>query len=786
MKRREFVRILGSAVGGLAVPFEMAPGSQGNPGDADPGWTPGIEQLTNSTCTLCPGGCGINCRVVDGSLVGIKGSTFNPINRGGVCPSGMAGIQHLYNPDRLKGPMARDGEKGSGKWREISWEEGFALLNEKIAPYKSAGDGSGVAFLSGAARGTKADLIHILMRSFGEGAEVYLDDAIDAYPHVFNLVHGIPRYPAFDFESSDIIFSFGADLLNAWWCPLQAQTAYGSNMGGSADQRGNLVQFEHRLSNTGAQAGEWVPVNPGSYGAMALGMAYVLIKEELYDRDFVSLRTTGFDNWIDDDGISHVGLKDLILQLYYPEEVSRITGVEEETIIRLGKEFGKADSAVAVGDYMASYNKNGLYSLMAVHVLNLLGGSVNKSGGITVQRDLPLTPLNQSIPPGRQVSSYIAEGGVAFDSADRRIDKFPERVLWGSTKGVDLLFVYKTNPIFAQANNDAFEEALKKVPFVVSFASFQDETTQYADLVLPDHVFLESWDDVISPPTFPFPIWGLVKPVVSPSYDTRNCGDIILKLTKELDESAAADLPASDMKGLLEYRARGLFESKRGMILDRPFEKKLLGSLEERGWWIRSRVGFDDFWKNLVDRGGWCDPFVDWDNWDAVCGNDDRKIHFYIPELGELEGNELASMPHHEGTEIRSEIDYPLLLVPFRMSRIDGGEGGKIPWVIESSGPMAQLLWDGWVEVNPVTADRFGVKNGDSVWVESKRGKIKLRANVRPGIVEGVVSVPAGLGHKVGTWSDVGANVMDVVEKEYEKRTGLPSWQTTPVKIYRA
>jgi anaerobic selenocysteine-containing dehydrogenase len=747
--------------------------------------------MINTTCTLCPGACGITCRIVDGSLVDIMGNVFNPINRGGICPTGMAALELLYSPDRLHGPRVREGEKGGGKWRDIEWDEALSILNEKLTALKRDGKMDGVAFLSGASSGSMADLIHTFVKGTGRGT-IYLDDRLDAYPHVFNLMHGIPRYPAFDLKNTDTIFSFGVDLLNAWYSPLQAQGAYGDLKGRSVGSKGDLIQIEHRLSRTGTQAAEWVPIKPGTYGALALGMAYVLIKEDLFDHDFITRRTTGFDSWIDADGTNHIGMRDLILQFYYPEEVSRITGVKEETILRLGKKFGNADHAVAVGDIMVSYQTNGLFSLMAVHTLNLLKGNVGRSGGITVQRDLSLVPL----PGGKagDVSSpgsgerYLAESGIILKTEYPRINKFPEKVLWQSQQnvGMDLLFVYRTNPVFSQIDGDAFQKALQKIPFVVSFSSVMDETSCFADLVIPDDHFLEKWEDAFASPTFPYSVWGVVKPVVSQVHNTKNAGDVLLRLLEKFGDKSASTVKFKDMEELLRYRAKGLFEAGRGMVLDGSFERHLAENLEGRGWWIKPKYDFDKFWDLLIERGGWYDPFVDWENWAAVCGNRDKKVHFFIPELGEIEGKDLGSLPHHEDVEITKDIDYPFLLVPFRMSKIDDGEGTRVPWVIESNGPMAGLTWESWVEINPVTADKVGIKDGDLVWLESRRGKIQLRARVFEGIVEGVLSVPIGMGHRYGMWAKAGANVMEILEEAGDKRSGLPSWQSTPVKIYRA
>ena len=146
--------------------------------------------------------------------------------------------------------------------------------------------------------------------------------------------------------------------------------------------------------------------------------------------------------------------------------------------------------------------------------------------------------------------------------------------------------------------------------------------------------------------------------------------------------------------------------------MDNPFERSLMESLEGRGWWIRPKLEFEEFWDLLVQRGGWYDPFVDFDHWERACGHPDRKIRLFVPGLGGREGDDLASVPHHEVPELVMDVDYPFTLVPFRMARIDGGTSGWIPWVIESSGPAARLLWGSWVELSPAGEVKAGGGGG--------------------------------------------------------------------------
>ena len=153
--------------------------------------------------------------------------------------------------------------------------------------------------------------------------------------------------------------------------PVRMLRVYGYLRQERPGPKAKIIQIESRFSATAAKADEWVPINPGTEGALALGIAYILIREGLYDRPFVDSRTFGFEDWKDSDGKTHVGFKKLVLQEYNVDAVARVTGVPVATVLRIAKEFATHRPAIAVGQ-MAS--TNALYSLMAVHALNALVG----------------------------------------------------------------------------------------------------------------------------------------------------------------------------------------------------------------------------------------------------------------------------------------------------------------------------------------------------------------------------------------------------------------------------
>src|SRR5690606_30423373 len=191
----------------------------------------------------------------------------------------------------------------------------------------------------------------------------------------------------YDLNNASYVFAFGGNL-------LESSRSVMGNLGTLAfmrrgrPQRGKLVVAHPRLSLSGIKADEWIPIRPGTCGALALGMANVIINSQLYDREFVEKFCFGFEDFEDEDGRTHMGFKNLVLQQYTLERVSRITGVATEDIARLAGEFATNRPAVAVlpeepGEM--SYG-NSLYSAMAVHALNALVGSIDVKGGVLVQR----------------------------------------------------------------------------------------------------------------------------------------------------------------------------------------------------------------------------------------------------------------------------------------------------------------------------------------------------------------------------------------------------------------
>jgi anaerobic selenocysteine-containing dehydrogenase len=219
---------------------------------------PGVEKWVPTVCGQCMGGCGILVRIIDGWAVNIAGNPLHPVNRGTLCPKGIAGLQGLYDPDRIRTPLKRIGKRGEGRWQPIPWEEALSTVTESLKKLRQSGEPHRLAVLGGRYRGLMRSLWERFMEAFG--SPNYIDNQFqwEGSPvEGLYLTQGIITPPAYDFENTRYILSFGSGLLESYWSPVQALSAYGQFRRGKPEQRGKLVQIEPRLSVTGIKADEW-------------------------------------------------------------------------------------------------------------------------------------------------------------------------------------------------------------------------------------------------------------------------------------------------------------------------------------------------------------------------------------------------------------------------------------------------------------------------------------------------------------------------------------------------
>ncbi len=800
--RRGFIQAVGASAGAAAL-------VSGHLAKADVSvsglerWATPEETLVPSICQQCPGGCGFIARTLDGELAGIAGNPLHPINRGALCPKAYGALQLLYDPNRLRGPLARDGARG--RLRPIGWDEALRLVTARLSELRSKGLAHTVAILGGQYRGYRDTVWQRFAEAYGTPNYIRVRCLAPEQPALAHqLMQGVTSPLSYDLAQAHCILSFGVGLLESWLGPVHASRAFAGLRAGAERQRGRLIHVDPRRSHTAIKADRWVPIIPGTDGLLALGIANALIREGLYDREFVEQHTHGFEDWVDASGQRHEGFKDLVLSEYGLLTVSNATGVPVKTILEIARDLATLKPAVVVGERGPAYGRDDLHTRMAIHSLNALLGNIGGAGGILVQAALPLSPL----PPVRQ--DETAKRGLShprIDGAGRGRYRLvasapqvlPERILGGDPYPINALFLFATNPLANHPAKEAFARAFERIPFIVSFSPFLDESSARADVILPDSTYLERWQDDQVAHLAGFSCFSLAGPATLPRHDTRDTVDVVLQLAKSVGGSVAHSLPWESFDKLLHAGAHGLWESGRGYVISTPAEESLRRVLERQGYWVPEFKSYDEFWKALVKRGAWWDPTGLPVGRKALLRTASGKFEFHSTALEQIvseavkrEGTDAPLVQALGGRDRGDRLylplvpipareergEFPLRLITYRLMTRPIGGGRNQPWLLEQPAVLVRAAWERWVEVHRETATKLGIAEGDAVWVESMKGRIRLRVRLVAGGSPEVVNIPLFGGE--------GPSQNDLIANETDAFRGFGLLNTTRVKVSKA
>lgn len=673
---------------------------------------PGTASWYPTVCQQCPAGCGILVKVREGRAKKIEGNPDYPVNMGKTCARGQAGLQLLYNPDRVQGPMKLAGPRGSGGYQPIDWDEALNLVADRLKRLQREGQPDKFIFLTNLLRGHEQTLVTRFMQAFGSPHHFrydYFD--YETLSAANSLSFGYPAVPDYDMANTNYLISFGADFLETWISPVRYGVSFGQLRQGRPGKRGRFVQIEPRLSMTGANADEWVPIRPGREGLLALGMARVILA------DSPGLRKSEAKAWEE------------ALERYDLQYVSQTTDIPAETISRLAREFIENRPSLAIAGGSAAGDTNGVANLVAINALNLIAGSVGTRGGILFG---PTSPTLKQAKASKDSSGFsgLARAAGLLEAGQ-----------------VDTLFLHRTNPAFSAPGGLKFADKLNKASFIVSYSSFLDESTMLADLILPDHTYLERWGDDL-PPAMSSEVAGLIQPAVEPFYNTRPTADLLLALAKRVGGKLSAALP---WESFLDY---------------------LKGSWQDT--YVKEGNRSDDFdsaWSDMLKRGGqWTEPRVQAQTLKAAHDAISSQLAYQEPRFAD------------------NEKEYPFYLHLYPTLALSEGRGANQPWMQELPDPMTGVVWGSWVEISPAAADKLDIAEGDLVWVESGRGKIKLPAHIYPAIRPDMIAIPLGQGHtSYGRYAkDRGVNPLAIVADISQEQSGALAWAATRVKVYKA
>jgi len=473
MDRRDFIKKLtagsaGAAAasctpvdGGKLIPYLVPPDDI----------VPGVPTWYATACRECPSGCGVLARVREGRVVKLEGNPEHPESRGALCPRGQAGLQGLYDPDRITGPLLRV----DGELRPTDWDTAMARLRELL------GDGP-VGWVGHHITGTLDAVVDDVLATYPGSRRVRFETlGYAASMTAWDRLIGQAVVPSVDLSETDMIVTFGADFLETWLGTVSMTRGFAAARQVEQGERCRFVQISPRRGLTGDNADEWVSIEPGHEAAVAAALA-AEVAAELGDR---------LDPETRDLALAWVGDVDA-------QAAAAAAGIETAQVRGLARALVSASNPVVLGGGHMLGSAAAADLETAVGLLDLLLGATGRT--VFPESPLPLSAL----------------------SSDAELLEVLDMAKAGE---IGALLLHHANPVHALPLAAGAREALEAVP-VISFASLLDESTLLADLVLPDHSPLESWGDheigagrVV-----------LQQPAMQPLHDTRATGDLLSEL----------------------------------------------------------------------------------------------------------------------------------------------------------------------------------------------------------------------------------------------------------------
>jgi thiosulfate reductase/polysulfide reductase chain A len=557
--RREFIKIGGAGLGAAAFGSGLLTNWWGlDPGVVHDPATDG-DTVVPTFCELCFWKCGVLAHVKDGRVTKIVGNPEHPLSRGRLCPRGTGGTGLLYDPDRLKKPLLRrHGKRGEQTFEEVSWGAALDFTAGRLEEIRRKHGPEALALFS---HGYGGSFFKTLMAAYGSGniAAPSYAQCRGAREAAFQLTFGAPLGSPenLDLANSRVITLLGSHL--------------GENMHNTQVQdfatalsRGaQVIVVDPRFSTAAGKARYWLPIKPGTDLALLLAWMHVIIEEGLYDRDYVEKYATGLPELK-----AHLADKT-------PEWAFTETTIPAETIVATARFIAGARPASLVhpGRHVSWYGDD-TQRVRAIAILNALLGSWGRRGGffIPASMGVPKVPAPAAAPKPKAAPD--APKGAAYPFADEVLAHGLRDATIPGTGAYDIKgwLVYGTNLIQALPEPARTIKAIHELDLLVAVDVLPAEIVGYADVVLPESIYLERWDD-IAPPPWREPFLAVRQPAVAPLYDSKPGWWIARELARRLGHGDF--FPWEDAGAMVEGRiAKGGYDvatiKAKGVLLGKP------------------------------------------------------------------------------------------------------------------------------------------------------------------------------------------------------------------------
>ena len=553
--------------------------------------------------------------------------------------------------------------------------------------------------ISGDENGTMNELLAGFAAQTGSGHFFAMPSDAQTTAQAWRLMGGRGRV-GFDIPNSDYVFAVGANVLETWGPVVVNRHAWGQARPAGAEPAMRLAYAGPVQNNTAAGADLWLPIKPGTELFLLLGVARQLIK------DGVAAPAKGLDEFVE------------LVAKWTPEKVCAITGLMPERFAAVVEGLKKAKKPlVVVGSEMDQ--GGGTAPVRIGMAINMLLDRVNKEGGMRV---IPLAPAAVK---GSASYDVLMQGDLVSYAAEMAQGNRPE---------VGVLMIYEANPVYALPGKD-IEAVFKKSGFSVAFTCFFDETARRCDLVLPNALGLERYDDVADPFGYGKFVYALVRPVAEPLYQARPAGDVIIDMAYKL----GINLGVSDVVTMLKTKAFNMGAD--------------WGSLSDGNVYVSDIVVPQKVLKEILEYGSDSGLSAAIEKAEAQASSGKGLAVAFVNKLG-LGTPETAIPPFNTKLITNDELDKNVLVAA----------------------------------VNGATLKKLGLYEGNRVVLTGKAGKVMAKIRVFEGVTDDTVALTMGFGHTAfGEFNDgKGMDVMALVTPSFEPGSGLSVWNDTRVNVAQA
>jgi anaerobic selenocysteine-containing dehydrogenase len=687
-------------------------------------------EIVRTTCGLCQIGCGVCAHVSGGRILKVEGDPENPLNRGTLCPKGMASLEYLYHPDRLREPLIRTGARGEGKWRGATWEEALDIVSGRLEETRQRYGAESAAFIRGAAKGLQDDYMTRFANAFGSPNISSMAHVCFIPRRVASLLtYGFYAIPDLDhLPACIVVWGVNAsDTLFHVYLRIKEAVRNGAT----------LVVIDPQESPLAREAHLWVKVKPGSDLLLGLAMLNVIITEGLYDRSFVEGCTTGFDE-----------LR-RYLAPFTAETVSPETRVPAGVITELARLYStKGPASIQWGNGI-DHSEENFQTARAICILRAVTGNLGRPGGDVQWVGPPILPrgtpefsLHEMISPELRKRRTGGERGLLPTLFYALPQDLYTAMETGRPYPVRSCYVQGCNPLLTYPNPRRVFGAFQDLDFLAVADMFLTPTAMLADVVLPVTTYLE-FDSIVSPP------YSLAVATV---------------------QQQVVRIPG----------CRSDYEILKGLAGRLGFDQLFWATEQEALDQVLAPAGitFDEFREMAVLKGT-----RRVDHAEKGFPTPSGKVELYSERLKEWGFDPLPTPSRAESREERET--YPLVLTSGKVAPYRHSGGRQIP-------SLRALHPEPVAIIHPETAKGLGINDGDRIRIETKNGGIVQRAVFNGEVDPLSVAVdfawwfPERGEATLFGWEEANLNMLIGDDPPYGRELGTPNLRGIPCRIAKA